>query len=136
MPLFLPSRAPLRASLARFRYNLPAPGSSAIEARFASILMVKTKKALRKQVAASRRAGLSAAQAGRELEELNRIGIALSETRDVEHLLALILSKAREITGADAGSLYLVEQAAGRFERSCTEKLPTARTARDGCASG
>jgi len=80
-----------------------------MEARFASILMVRTKIALRKQVGASRRTGLSAAQAGRELEELNRIGIALSEIRDVEHLLALILSKAREITGADAGSLYLVE---------------------------
>jgi HD-GYP domain-containing protein (c-di-GMP phosphodiesterase class II) len=80
-----------------------------MEARFASILMVRTKIALRKQVGASRRTGLSAAQAGRELEELNRIGIALSEIRDMEHLLALILSKAREITGADAGSLYLVE---------------------------
>ena len=72
--------------------------------------MAKAKKPLRKQLAASRRAGLSAARAGHELEELNRIGIALSETRDVERLLALILSKAREITGADAGSLYLVEQ--------------------------
>jgi len=44
-----------------------------------------------------------------ELEELHRIGIALSETRDVDQLLALILQKAREITCADAGSLYLVE---------------------------
>src|ERR1700675_1632414 len=52
---------------------------------------------------------LNAAKATRELEELNRIGIALSETRDVEQLLALILQKAREITSADAGSLYLVE---------------------------
>lgn len=55
-------------------------------------------------------ATLSATQATRELEELNRIGIALSETRDVELLLDLILRKAREITAADAGSLYLVEQ--------------------------
>jgi len=45
----------------------------------------------------------------RELEELHRIGIALSETRDVDQLLTLILQKAREITGADAGSLYLIE---------------------------
>lgn len=52
---------------------------------------------------------MSPAQAGRELEELNRIGIALSETRDVERLLELILRTAREITGADAGSLYLTE---------------------------
>ncbi|HKN73859.1 MAG TPA: HD domain-containing phosphohydrolase [Candidatus Acidoferrum sp.] len=76
--------------------------------------MAKPKKRLPKRVATSHRTGLSAAQAGRELEELNRVGIALSETRDVERLLALILSKAREITGADAGSLYLAEQAGGR----------------------
>jgi len=73
--------------------------------------MAKAKKKLRKRAVASRPSGLSAAQAGRELEELNRVGIALSETRDVERLLTLILLKAREITGADAGSLYLAEQA-------------------------
>ena len=84
-----------------------------MKASFASSIMAKAKKPPRKQLAASRRAGLSAAPAGRELEELNRIGIALSETRDVERLLVLILSKAREITGADAGSLYLVEQGSG-----------------------
>jgi len=56
------------------------------------------------------RAALSVTQATRELEELNRIGIALSETRDVALLLDLILRKAREITAADAGSLYLVER--------------------------
>jgi HD-GYP domain-containing protein (c-di-GMP phosphodiesterase class II) len=75
--------------------------------------MAKNKKSPGKKVAASRASGLSAAQAGRELEELNRVGIALSETHDVERLLALILSKAREIAGADAGSLYLVEQPGG-----------------------
>ncbi len=46
----------------------------------------------------------------RELEELNRIGIALSGTRDVSDLLSLILAKARLISSADAGSLYIVEQ--------------------------
>ena len=50
------------------------------------------------------------ARAEREMEELNRIGIALSQTHDVEALLSMILSKAREITRADAGSLYLVEE--------------------------
>jgi len=58
----------------------------------------------------ARGAALSGTQATRELEELNRIGIALSETRDVGLLLDLILRKAREITAADAGSLYLVEK--------------------------
>ncbi len=41
----------------------------------------------------------------RDMEELNRIG-----TRNVSVLLGMILSKARQITRADAGSLYLVEE--------------------------
>jgi HD-GYP domain-containing protein (c-di-GMP phosphodiesterase class II) len=48
--------------------------------------------------------------AEREREELNQIGMALSTQRDIGSLLSLILSKARETTGADAGSLYLVEE--------------------------
>lgn len=56
---------------------------------------------------------LSASRVGHELEELNRVGIALSETRDVDQLLELILRKSREITSADAGSLYLVEHTDG-----------------------
>jgi HD-GYP domain-containing protein (c-di-GMP phosphodiesterase class II) len=54
---------------------------------------------------------MSAAKANRDFAELNQIGIALSETRDVDQLLSLILTKAREITGSGAGSLYLVEEA-------------------------
>lgn len=45
----------------------------------------------------------------KELHELNNIGIALSAERDQDALLELILYKSREITRADAGSLYLVE---------------------------
>ena len=45
----------------------------------------------------------------RQLEELNRIGAALSEERDVARLLELIVTKAREITSSDGASLYLVE---------------------------
>ena len=48
---------------------------------------------------------------GEELSELNKIGVALSAERDIDRLLELILSKCREITRADAGSLYLVERA-------------------------
>ena len=68
----------------------------------------KTQKPKRPPINGGRR--VSAARAMRELEALNRIGIALSETRDVAQLLDLILRKAREITSADAGSLYLVEK--------------------------
>jgi HD-GYP domain-containing protein (c-di-GMP phosphodiesterase class II) len=48
----------------------------------------------------------------RELRELNAIGIQLSAERDLGVLLDMILTKAREITRSDAGSLYLVEEAA------------------------
>ena len=51
----------------------------------------------------------AAEQKARELEEVNAIGIALSAERDHERLLNLILTKTREITCADAGSLFLVE---------------------------
>ncbi|MBM3258880.1 MAG: GAF domain-containing protein [Candidatus Sericytochromatia bacterium] len=46
---------------------------------------------------------------GTQLEEVHRIGIALTTERDPKALLALILRKCREVTMADAGSLYLVE---------------------------
>lgn len=48
--------------------------------------------------------------AEREREELNQIGVALSSQRDIDALLELILAKARHITAADAGSLYLIEE--------------------------
>lgn len=50
------------------------------------------------------------ARKSQELTELNRIGVALSAQRDIDALLELILRKSREITSADAGSLYLVER--------------------------
>jgi HD-GYP domain-containing protein (c-di-GMP phosphodiesterase class II) len=46
----------------------------------------------------------------KELKELLQIGVALSSERNVDSLLSLILSKARDITNADAGSLYLMEE--------------------------
>jgi HD-GYP domain-containing protein (c-di-GMP phosphodiesterase class II) len=56
---------------------------------------------------------------GTELDELNAIGIRLSAERDPDALLELILTKAREITASDAGSLYLVEEAPGGDRRLC-----------------
>jgi len=53
---------------------------------------------------------------GREMHEVNRIGVALSAERDPDRLLDLILRKSREITGADAGSLYLIEPRPGAEE--------------------
>ncbi|NCO69709.1 MAG: hypothetical protein GW878_04190, partial [Acidobacteria bacterium] len=41
--------------------------------------------------------------------ELARVGIALTAERDLDRLLTLILSTSRQLVGADAGSLYLIE---------------------------
>ncbi|MDP9263860.1 MAG: GAF domain-containing protein [Acidobacteriota bacterium] len=49
------------------------------------------------------------AGATQEIHELNQIGAALSAQHDTGKLLEMILTKSREITHADAGSLYLVE---------------------------
>jgi len=46
-----------------------------------------------------------------DLSQLNKIGVALSAERDIDKLLELILLKSREITAADAGSLYIVQRA-------------------------
>ncbi len=44
-----------------------------------------------------------------ESDLLISVGRSLSQQRDIDSLLGLILLKAREITGADAGSVYIVE---------------------------
>ena len=44
-----------------------------------------------------------------QIRTLNRIGIALSAERDLDRLLEKIVKEARGFTGADAGTLYLVE---------------------------
>ncbi|HEV7920805.1 MAG TPA: GAF domain-containing protein, partial [Thermoanaerobaculia bacterium] len=46
----------------------------------------------------------------RELQEVSEVGIALSTVRDHSVLLTMILSKARELSRADAGSLYLLDE--------------------------
>ncbi|HSE39370.1 MAG TPA: HD domain-containing phosphohydrolase [Acidobacteriota bacterium] len=45
----------------------------------------------------------------KRLKELNNIGVALTNERNLLTLGEMILQKSREITSADAGSLYLVE---------------------------
>ena len=50
------------------------------------------------------------ALANSEIYELNHIGAALSAEHDTRELLELISTKCREITRADAGSIYLVEE--------------------------
>jgi HD-GYP domain-containing protein (c-di-GMP phosphodiesterase class II) len=58
------------------------------------------------------RCGLSHGLANRTqaLQALNEIGMALSAERNPRRLLELILSRARHLVAADAGSLYLIEK--------------------------
>ncbi|MBK6846930.1 MAG: GAF domain-containing protein [Proteobacteria bacterium] len=65
-----------------------------------------------------------------ELRELVAIGALLNSERDIRRLLALILSKARQLVGADAGSVYVMEAAADdpthrrlRFEVAQNESI-------------
>ena len=62
------------------------------------------------------------------LKELNEIGIALSQQRDLNSLLETILVAAKRITNADAGTLYLYEpeQHVLRFEILRNDTLKTA----------
>jgi HD-GYP domain-containing protein (c-di-GMP phosphodiesterase class II) len=52
---------------------------------------------------------LDGVKRGNDLEALNEIGMALSTEKDLDRLLDLIVSKSRQMTLADAGSLYLIE---------------------------
>ncbi|MEO8378190.1 MAG: HD domain-containing phosphohydrolase [Acidobacteriota bacterium] len=49
----------------------------------------------------------------RELQQVAEVGSALSTVRDHSVLLTMILSKARELSRADAGSLYLLDDVSG-----------------------
>ena len=67
------------------------------------------------------------AGATHEIHELNKIGAALSAEHDTEKLLELILTKCREITRADAGSLYIVdEESLTDREKELAERSPEA----------
>jgi HD-GYP domain-containing protein (c-di-GMP phosphodiesterase class II) len=65
-----------------------------------------------------------------DVTELSRIAVALSTERDLLSLLGLILSQARRLSSADAGSLYLVEHhergpSTLRFKLSQNHTLPS-----------
>jgi HD-GYP domain-containing protein (c-di-GMP phosphodiesterase class II) len=49
----------------------------------------------------------------RQLREVSQVGIALATERDHSTLLRKILSKARELSRSDAGSLYLLDEIGG-----------------------
>ncbi len=118
------SRSGSSASAAGCFATLPRKASPSLVRKTVEAAISNIELTLRERAA---RADL--ARAEREMEELNRIGIALSQTHEVGALLRMILTKAREITGADAGSLYLVEETrpdvltAGQGDRRLRFKL-------------
>lgn len=57
------------------------------------------------------------AGASQEIHELNKVGVALSAEHEAHALMELILTKSRELTRADAGSIYLVERVPLRGQR-------------------
>lgn len=65
-----------------------------------------------------------------DLRELSRVGAALATEKDLDTLLGMILTQARRLSNADAGSLYLVETdpdgnpEALRFKLSQNTTLP------------
>ncbi len=62
------------------------------------------------------------------IEQLLEIGVALSDCLDLTQLLDLILTKSREITCSDAGSVYLVDRHQAEpqliFRAAQTDSLP------------
>ena len=51
-----------------------------------------------------------------DMERLNQVGCALASEQNLDRLLDLILSSARELLEAEAGSLYLVDEQDGKRE--------------------
>ncbi len=79
---------------------------------------------------AVRRATRLEGRSATDVTELSRIGVALSTERDLLTLLELILTQARRLSSADAGSLYLVEHHADapstlRFKLAQNHTLPS-----------
>lgn len=64
------------------------------------------------------------AGASQEIHELNQIGMALSAEHDPGKLLELILTKSREFTSSDAGSVYLVESTGDGGQRKSLQFPP------------
>ncbi len=56
------------------------------------------------------RLGCALAQARHEVHELNRIGMALMDERDLSVLLPQIVHQGKQLTGSDAGVLMLMER--------------------------
>ena len=126
------SRGSSRATAACCCSSDAPPGSSACAAAGAARAACPPRRRLRPLCARARTALLERARAARqgggaraqqlaryryELGELIEIARAITTERDIDKLLGLILEKSRFVTGADAGSIYVVEGDDERRER-------------------
>jgi HD-GYP domain-containing protein (c-di-GMP phosphodiesterase class II) len=99
-------------------YTGPHPSIAGVRMAAKKRVRALTHAEAQKLIDRERAARRALKTAEREREELNQIGIALSSQRDIGALLTLILAKVRQITAADAGSLYLIgEDDEGRHLR-------------------
>lgn len=57
------------------------------------------------------------------LARLNRIGTALSDIRNLDELLEVVLTEARNILDADAGSVYIIERGSGSGSSTSARKV-------------
>jgi len=62
--------------------------------------------------------------ASAEIDELNHIGVALSAEHEIPKLLEMILTRARQMTAADGGSIYFVDAAQDDFWSCSPESHP------------
>lgn len=58
-----------------------------------------------------------------QVEKLNRIGVALSAEKNINHLLEMIVSEAKNLTSADGGTLYLLKDQQLHFTVAQTDSL-------------
>jgi len=93
---------------------VPAADAGPWPAGWHAVLPLTAPSAMLEHAVAAAFADLDAAaeraRLERDLSELNAIGIRLSSESNPRFLLETILSKAREITNSDAGSLYIIEE--------------------------
>lgn len=93
---------------ARHYFSLPETSSSEHVAR-----AVRSLFRVLEERAVSARARRALADRTEEIRALVDVGVALSAQRNLDALLEMILSRARALTRADAGSLYLLEEHSG-----------------------
>jgi HD-GYP domain-containing protein (c-di-GMP phosphodiesterase class II) len=72
-------------------------------------VMVRSQRSIAEQTHAMARRDIDFERTRFEVEMLIAVGRDLSRERDLDSLLSRTLQRAREVTGADAGSVYVVE---------------------------